>query len=232
MKEPRSTPWGKADDVAELYEGIFSVKTASHGGIMIHSSLHPQLSEYARSGQACISFGEFLAFEEDCNWAVAAFELNLFPHLQSQVLETLCSWHPEYASESVVKERLTDDMLKILEKGLSRKSSGSLRERLKAERSSALVVSAAKLDGVSDIERCFRIQVVDSVKRNIDAVAALRMLGEVVDEAAIIEGLDGDRKLCAVWTADDRIHIVDNYPGYRTEVTLLANCGNTLFSSN
>ena len=56
MKGPPSTPWRKADDVAELYEGIFSVKTTSHGGIMIHSSFFPQLSEHARSGQACIFF--------------------------------------------------------------------------------------------------------------------------------------------------------------------------------
>lgn len=74
MYEPIYSPWGKVQNCEELCPGIYSVSTASHGGIMaVKDVATTVLSENA---QKCGFWdGRFLCFEEDCDAPVAIREL-------------------------------------------------------------------------------------------------------------------------------------------------------------
>ena len=61
------TPWGNADQVYTLAEGIVDVSTPSHGGIMVHKRVSTFLS--AEALRIADSFGDWLVFEEDCAFA-------------------------------------------------------------------------------------------------------------------------------------------------------------------
>lgn len=66
------TPWGKADKAVKLAEGIYSVSTPSHGGLMIGAGVARKLSAPAQ--QIGEQFGPWLAYEEDCAYAAVFAE--------------------------------------------------------------------------------------------------------------------------------------------------------------
>lgn len=70
------TPWGTADRVTELADGVYSVSTPSHGGIMVRLDVAERdLSEQARGCSIYGGrFGDFLCYEEDCEWAFPMYE--------------------------------------------------------------------------------------------------------------------------------------------------------------
>lgn len=74
MMEPQYSPWGKIQTCEELCPGVFSVSTASHGGIMAWLDIAKSVfSAPARK----FAFREcsWLCFEEDCAATVALLEL-------------------------------------------------------------------------------------------------------------------------------------------------------------
>lgn len=74
MFPPEYSPWGEVQHQEELYSGVFSVSTASHGGIMVHRSVAKAvLSPAAR--KHCFRDGSYYCFEEDCDAPVAIREL-------------------------------------------------------------------------------------------------------------------------------------------------------------
>ena len=74
MFPPEYSPWGKVQRQEELCSGVFSVSTASHGGIMVHGSVAKAvLSPAAR--KHCFRDGSYYCFEEDCDAPVAIREL-------------------------------------------------------------------------------------------------------------------------------------------------------------
>ena len=74
MFPPEYSPWGEVQRQAELCSGVFSVSTASHGGIMVHRSVAKAvLSPAAR--KHCFRDGSYYCFEEDCDVPVAIREL-------------------------------------------------------------------------------------------------------------------------------------------------------------
>jgi len=94
-----STPWGTADHVEKIAEGVIEVGTPSHGGIGIEKPLAEQrLSTEARA--KAIQQGGWFWFEEDCDWAIPVAEMpDLFTeprHGPERVAEVLERWHPEY----------------------------------------------------------------------------------------------------------------------------------------
>lgn len=106
MREPAFSPWGEVQSCEELYAGIFSVSTPSHGGIMIESQSVFYLSSAARK---CGFYeGGYLCFEEDCQETVVLRELldrKMWaiperisdPAAFEQVLnEEVQRWYPEY----------------------------------------------------------------------------------------------------------------------------------------
>lgn len=74
MFPPKYSPWGEVQHQEELCSGVFSVSTASHGGIMVHGSVAKAvLSPAAR--KHCFRDGSYYCFEEDCDALVAIREL-------------------------------------------------------------------------------------------------------------------------------------------------------------
>ena len=74
MFPPEYSPWGEVQRQEVLCSGVFSVSTASHGGIMVHGSVAKAvLSPAAR--KHCFRDGSYYCFEEDCDAPVAIREL-------------------------------------------------------------------------------------------------------------------------------------------------------------
>lgn len=74
MFPPEYSPWGEVQRQEKLCSGVFSVSTASHGGIMVHRSVAKAvLSPAAR--KHCFRDGSYYCFEEDCDAPVAIREL-------------------------------------------------------------------------------------------------------------------------------------------------------------
>ena len=63
-REGMNTPWGKAQHVEQIAEGIFSVSTANHGGTLLDRKRNAQVPDYMRKSGGW--------YEEDCDWAIAA----------------------------------------------------------------------------------------------------------------------------------------------------------------
>lgn len=74
-----NTPWGIADYVKELADGILSIGTPSHGGLKLSADRWKQLKK------ALPYFspynGNTYWLEEDCDWAAAAI---VWPELFSE----------------------------------------------------------------------------------------------------------------------------------------------------
>jgi hypothetical protein len=66
-QEKMNTPWGYADQIDTLADGVLEVSTPSHGGILVHN----RHRHYFPQGLKLFAgrFGEYLAFEEDCDAA-------------------------------------------------------------------------------------------------------------------------------------------------------------------
>ena len=61
-KERGNSPWGTIQDVTELAEGLWSVSTASHGGIKCSKKRNAQIPDYMRRAGGW--------YEEDCEWSI------------------------------------------------------------------------------------------------------------------------------------------------------------------
>ena len=95
------TPWGVARTKQQLDEGIFLVKTAEHGGLLIEQAVATQmLSERA----LCIGkvWEDFLSFEQDHDMMVVLYEHpELYPWVEEELTEkfaedSLRTHHPDY----------------------------------------------------------------------------------------------------------------------------------------
>ena len=72
--EPRYSPWGKVQECSVISNGIYSVSTAGHGGVMISVELAPHILSY-EALQIGFQEGGFYCFEEDCDESVPLREL-------------------------------------------------------------------------------------------------------------------------------------------------------------
>jgi hypothetical protein len=67
------TPWGLAQGApTPIAPGIFSVSTASHGGIWLDDQRLSQVPEHFRAWAKRWAHGADQWFEEDCCWATVA----------------------------------------------------------------------------------------------------------------------------------------------------------------
>lgn len=106
--EPRHSPWGTIDGIRWMANGVYSVSTPSHGGIMIHKKIVDRV--LSKEAQNCgFRSGPFLCFEEDCDAPVVIRELLDLGIMKAPVNEyykeeaysaaindSLKRWHPEY----------------------------------------------------------------------------------------------------------------------------------------
>lgn len=67
------TPWGLSQHKYSITEGVFEVDTAGHGGILVHVSVAKDLLSPEALALGW-QWGEWYAYEEDCDWAIFAYE--------------------------------------------------------------------------------------------------------------------------------------------------------------
>jgi hypothetical protein len=107
---PLFSPWGPVQSSTRLTDGVWSVGTSTHGGVMVHCSVTEKLLSPA--ALACGQYhGAFVAYEEDSAWVVAVFEMPqvwpvAFAHrpeaertdeaIRAELLASLSRWKPEY----------------------------------------------------------------------------------------------------------------------------------------
>ncbi len=64
----KQTPWGQADQVTELAEGIISYCTPSHGGIWLSASRRKVVEAVIPNVKNFLGGLEW--WEEDCDWSI------------------------------------------------------------------------------------------------------------------------------------------------------------------
>ena len=113
MTQPKYSMWGVVQDCEEWLEGVFSVSTAGHGGVLVTPEVAKLLSEAARKRGAKMQ--GYLQYEEDCDWAIPVYELpqtwakafkwSGLPEIEwgKHLLETLSAWNADYLLERGVE---------------------------------------------------------------------------------------------------------------------------------
>ena len=93
-----ATPWGAADSVDVIAEGITRVGTPSHGGIHLSQARLDSIPEWGRKGHSGFTPPEW--FEEDAEvvYVWLAFP-ELFPIQQGAALNTARQYYPQLLCE-------------------------------------------------------------------------------------------------------------------------------------
>ncbi len=96
---PRFTPWGHADAIDEVGEGIYFASTPSHGGYFVPTAKLSAIPE-AHQARALKWSGSRNWYEEDCEWAsvVTAFP-HLFNESQREAAAASMKWRETRANE-------------------------------------------------------------------------------------------------------------------------------------
>jgi hypothetical protein len=113
-----NTPWGKSDSKITIARGLSFVTTPSHGGFMVASGYAKKhLSQAAQArglkygGTKFNQEDYYLAFEEDCDYAIVMLEMHdflvgvsvlEFPinlPTKEKLIESLSRWHADYLIE-------------------------------------------------------------------------------------------------------------------------------------
>lgn len=111
-----NTPWGNADfidyfgnSLDQRNETVIRVSTPSHGGIGIKVDAAENLyeiSDYAKN--VAIKSNGYYWFEEDCDWAIAVIELEVYdifgPEMRNSAVICAENWHPEYLERTDAAE--------------------------------------------------------------------------------------------------------------------------------
>jgi hypothetical protein len=94
------TPWGMSDSSTKICTGFTSYTTAGHGGVCVSMGLSKHLSKY--TVKQAEKFGSGLWFEEDCAWALPAYDLckNL-PGFEEKLLAVWKSTTIEYLEKTI-----------------------------------------------------------------------------------------------------------------------------------
>ena len=73
-ERPNYSPWGSLQTCHKLCAGVYTVSTASHGGIMVNADMADAILSEA-AVKCAFRYNRFLCFEEDCDAPVAIREL-------------------------------------------------------------------------------------------------------------------------------------------------------------
>lgn len=141
-----SSPWGTVQDVRTVCRGVAWVSTAGHGGLRVSKGFaFSHLTDAARKRAQV--YGGYLFYEEDCNFAIPAFELSgmwgsMFPTMAKEEVKphlmlSLSSWNPEY-----LLERGIEPMPEQYKAWQDRQKG----DRMRAERHPDLIVSASRIN--------------------------------------------------------------------------------------
>ncbi len=90
------SPWGKAESVTEIADGILLYSTSSHGGYRLSARRNVQIPMILKKA-TCGELGLKGWYEEDCDWAIV---VHAFPECfgrrkHAQALKSLKTYHRE-----------------------------------------------------------------------------------------------------------------------------------------
>jgi hypothetical protein len=94
---PLHSPWGAVQHGEKLVDGVFFVSTAGHGGIKLDRTPNASIPDIFRN--------EGGWYEEDCDWAIPMYFLELKPEMKELAVESIRNWHWK-AYESWFKETI------------------------------------------------------------------------------------------------------------------------------
>ncbi|MCK4260814.1 MAG: hypothetical protein KAX49_17690 [Halanaerobiales bacterium] len=102
-----NTPWGVSQEVIKFDRGFVSVSTAGHGGFMLTEKFVKDKELTPGALKRAIKYNNYYCYEEDCDWAIPAFELLQYLNLilknnknpMQSVLKTLSYWNADYLEE-------------------------------------------------------------------------------------------------------------------------------------
>ena len=112
MGFPYLTPWGTRDAITVIIpDKVAVVSTPSHGGIIVSNNAD-LLSRPAR--KRAIHVDGWMFFEEDCDWAIPAFEIEELrewaeKHAQADVNGALIAWNADYLMECGIDPYMFDN---------------------------------------------------------------------------------------------------------------------------
>lgn len=166
------TPWGQSQQRQQLEPGCWWVSTAGHGGILVGTRYAEEyLTPEARKlGEP---FGSWLAYEEDCAWAVVIWELPRLSEafspqtraedLRSEAFHSLSCWNADYLLATGVEPEL---------EGYTRYLAMKEDDRMRREKHPDLIVCASGswhtgIPGVTEVITA------DGVKHLVDAASYL-----------------------------------------------------------
>jgi hypothetical protein len=135
-----NTPWGKSDSKITLARGISFVTTPSHGGFAVTPTAALQYLSTAAVARAT-KYGSYYFFEEDCDTYIVLFELPQALRIKwstgvptkEALIKSLSLWHADY----LIEVGTTPDA-----EGLKGFNENRLRDRMQADKSPDLIVSA------------------------------------------------------------------------------------------
>ena len=151
-----NTPWGKSDSIVKLVRGLSWLGTPSHGGFAVSERFARKHLSINAQQRGEFRYGYFF-FEEDCDYAIVAWELFGFDktHVfglrvregeqsytlvdglgkfdRAALLSTLSNYHADY----LVERGIEPDA-----QGLANYNAHKLNDRMRADKSPDLIVSA------------------------------------------------------------------------------------------
>ncbi len=110
------TIWGEIQTSTRLADGVVDVTTASHGGIIVDKRVANKFLSKEAKQMATYDNGHYY-FEEDCDWAIFAFENpTIVPQNWLQYIEDcLKKWNPYYISNAKKNGNFGRRLLKLKE---------------------------------------------------------------------------------------------------------------------
>ncbi len=110
------TIWGEIQTSHQLAVGVIDVTTAGHGGIIVDKSVADKYLSSEAKKVADFKNGCY-HFEEDCDWAIFAFENpTIVPQQWLQYIEnSLNRWNPDYIENAKKSGNYEKRLLKLHE---------------------------------------------------------------------------------------------------------------------
>lgn len=109
LRMATSTPWGMSDYCEKVTRGISFLGTPSHGGYRVSKKMYEKrIAEKGLAhGEITADYGNYLWFEEDCQWSfvVAAFPEFFSEKNQKAAKETIDYWYPKYFENGDIRTR-------------------------------------------------------------------------------------------------------------------------------
>ena len=110
------TIWGEIQTENRLAFGVIDVTTAGHGGIIVEKSVANKFLS-AEAKKAAYFVNGCYHFEEDCDWAIFAFENpTIVPQNWLQYIENaLERWNEDYIADSKRNGNYENRLMKLHE---------------------------------------------------------------------------------------------------------------------